>query len=160
MSREVQPATLVFLRKDDEILLAMKKRGFGEGLWNGVGGKVDDGESYKQAAIRETEEEIGVTPVKLNQTFELFFDYSNGPSEKDFLVKVFTSYEWEGEPAESEEMRPQWFTLDSIPYDKMWDDDRFWLPKLLAGRILKATVIFDAKSQVADYSESELTPED
>ena len=54
-------STLCFLIEDDRILLAMKKRGFGEGKWNGVGGKVNEGETVEAAAIRETEEEIGVT---------------------------------------------------------------------------------------------------
>ena len=57
----MRQATLCLLLKDDEILLAMKKRGSGVGKWNGVGGKVKIGESAKQAAIREMNEEIGVT---------------------------------------------------------------------------------------------------
>lgn len=38
-------ATLCYLLKDDQVLLAMKKRGFGEGKWNGPGGKVEKGET-------------------------------------------------------------------------------------------------------------------
>ena len=52
--------TLCLLVKDDKVLLAMKKRGFGMGKWNGVGGKVEDGETIEMAAARETGEEIGV----------------------------------------------------------------------------------------------------
>ena len=53
--------SLLYLRRDNEILLAMKKRGFGEGRWNGVGGKVEAGESIEQAMICEAQEEISVT---------------------------------------------------------------------------------------------------
>lgn len=55
--------TLLFLIKDDHVLLAMKKRGFGAGNWNGVGGKIEAGESIEQALVRECQEEIGVTPI-------------------------------------------------------------------------------------------------
>jgi 8-oxo-dGTP pyrophosphatase MutT (NUDIX family) len=56
--------TIMFLRREGELLLAMKKRGFGQGKWNGAGGKAEPGETPLQAAIRETEEEIGVTPIE------------------------------------------------------------------------------------------------
>ena len=70
-------ATLLFLRRNDEILLAMKKRSFGKGNWNGVGGKLDTGETIKQAMIRETEEEIGVTPTAYKQMAQIAFDEYN-----------------------------------------------------------------------------------
>jgi 8-oxo-dGTP diphosphatase/2-hydroxy-dATP diphosphatase len=43
---------LVLVLKKSEILLGLKKRGFGEGKWNGFGGKIESGESVIQAAIR------------------------------------------------------------------------------------------------------------
>ena len=55
---------LLFLRKENKILLARKKKGFGFGKWNGIGGKLEQGETPEQAMIRETEEEIFVTPTK------------------------------------------------------------------------------------------------
>jgi 8-oxo-dGTP diphosphatase/2-hydroxy-dATP diphosphatase len=44
--------TLVLVSKKCGILLGLKKRGFGEGKWNGFGGKIESGESVIQAAIR------------------------------------------------------------------------------------------------------------
>ncbi|HAM37373.1 TPA: hypothetical protein DCP42_01480, partial [Patescibacteria group bacterium] len=58
----LRQSTLCFLIRDDEILLAMKKRGFGKDRWNGVGGKPDGEETILETAIRETQEEIEVTP--------------------------------------------------------------------------------------------------
>ncbi|XP_037783471.1 7,8-dihydro-8-oxoguanine triphosphatase-like [Penaeus monodon] len=51
--------TLMFIREGEKILLGYKKRGFGQGRWNGFGGKVEAGETPEQAAIRETKEEAG-----------------------------------------------------------------------------------------------------
>ena len=50
--KEEKDYTLLFVRKDDEILLGMKKRGFGTGKWNGFGGKIEAGETIEQAAVR------------------------------------------------------------------------------------------------------------
>jgi len=129
--------TLLFLRRDGEILLAMKKRRYGAGKWNGAGGKADPGETYEQAAIRECQEEIGVTPHALQKVGELhFFD----PPDVEHYTYVYVATEWEGEPHESEEMAPRWFAEKDIPYDSMWPDDIHWMPLLLAGKRFKGTV--------------------
>jgi len=66
--------TLCLLKNDNQILLAMKKRGFGEGKYNGVGGKIDKGETPEQAMIREVQEEILVTPTKYEKVGFIEFD--------------------------------------------------------------------------------------
>jgi mutator protein MutT len=135
--------TLVFLRQDDQILLAMKKRGFGEGRWNGVGGKVDAGETVEQAMIRETQEEISVTPVEYRQVAYLDFTIDADTKPWHQEVHVYTCTKWEGEPTESEEMAPQWYTLNAIPYSDMWQDDEIWLPQVLRNRLVRGAFTFD-----------------
>ena len=118
--------TLLFLRRDNEILLAMKKRGFGAGLYNGVGGKLEAGETIEQALLRETREEIFVVPMNYRQVAELdFIQDAETDSPWHMYVYAYLCDEWQGEPTESEEMAPEWFSLDEIPYDKMWQDDEF-----------------------------------
>lgn len=145
---KLRQATLLFLIKDDTILLAMKKRGFGAGHWNGVGGKPDPGEDIKDTAVRECREEIGVTPAKFEHiaTLDFFFPKAN----KDWNQRVITYFctEWKGEPVETEEMAPKWFKLSDIPYKEMWPDDKYWLPEVLNGRKIKATFEFDEHGQV------------
>ena len=137
----MKQATLVLLLKEDEILLASKKRGFGMGRWNGAGGKVKEGEGIIDAAIRETKEEIGVE-IKNPEKFGLFhFRFPHKP-EWDQDVHLFLVKEWQGEPQELEEMAPKWFGFGEIPYDKMWDDDKFWLPHVLSGKKLEANFVF------------------
>jgi len=136
--------TLVFLRRNNgttpEVLLAMKKVRFGAGKWNGTGGKVESGESYEEAAIRECKEEIGVTPRSLQKVGELeFYDLP----DVEHYCHIYTTSEWIGEPTESEEMRPQWFKEASIPYGSMWPDDIFWMPLMLANKKFKGTVVIE-----------------
>jgi 8-oxo-dGTP pyrophosphatase MutT (NUDIX family) len=144
-------ATLCLLLKEDKILLAIKKRGFGVGRWNGTGGKVKDGEDILNAALRETKEEIGVE-IKNPEKFGLFhFKFPHKP-EWDQDVHLFVSDSWIGEPQETEEMKPQWFNFSEIPYDKMWSDDILWLPRVLKGEKLEADFVFAEGDKIAKHT--------
>lgn len=144
--------TLVFLRRDNEILLAMKKRGFGEGHWNGAGGKIEPDETLEQALIRETEEEIDVTPLAWEKVAEHDF-LMDSDSDKPYhlYVHAFVCNKWRGEPSESEEMKPQWFSLSKIPYQQMWSDDPFWLPQVLKGEKVVGEYTFNSKNKLLSY---------
>lgn len=147
--------TVLFLRRGDEILLAMKKRGFGAGKWNGVGGKADPGEDEYQAAIRECQEEIGVTPHNPKLIGKIkFYDIS----EPTFghHAHIFTATEWEGEPAETEEMRPEWFKITDIPYQQMWQGDEHWMPLVLQGTLFEGTITADGEN-LASYDIKKVT---
>jgi 8-oxo-dGTP diphosphatase len=149
----MKQTTLLFLRKDDHILLAMKKRGFGVDKWNGAGGKVEEGETIPEAAIRECQEEIGVTPNHLILAGE--FHFIDLPDVEHYC-NIFEVTDWIGDPSESEEMRPQWFHVDEIPYDNMWADDREWMPLLLAGKKFKGKVIINEDGTIQKYDLAEV----
>ncbi len=151
----MKEATLCFLIKEGErkdVLLAMKKRGFGVGKWNGVGGKLDEKDSsIEDAVIRETEEEIGVKLKDMEKVAVLTFTF---PYKEDWNqnVHVFLAKDWEGEPKESEEMAPQWFKEDELPFDKMWDDDAYWVLRALKGEKLKAEFTFREGEKIDKYN--------
>lgn len=138
--------TLLFLIKKDhetitDICLAMKKRGFGAGRWNGTGGKLEAGETIEDAVVRETQEEISVIPQGIKKIAELTFIFPHQPDWAQ-LCHVYFCTEWVGNPTESEEMKPEWFSVDSIPYNTMWPDDILWLPLALDHKSLKAQFSF------------------
>ena len=133
--------TLCFIVDPTRILLAMKKRGFGVGKWNGYGGKVTDGETIEAAAEREIMEEGGIRVKDLSKIGVNTFEFTGNPVLLE--VHVFKSTSFEGEPIETEEMKPQWFSLDAIPYKEMWKDDPFWLPIFLSGKIFEGKFLFD-----------------
>ncbi len=145
-----KPMTLLFLHDQDRVLLAMKKRGVGVGKWNGVGGKVEAGETIEQAMIRECQEEIGVTPLAYRQVAEFDFDFPGDGYQA--YVYVYLAKSWVGEPTESEEMSPQWFTPVNIPYEQMWSDDKLWLPRILNGELLKGSFDFADDGSVANQT--------
>lgn len=150
LQQPLRQATLGFLVREGEILLAMKKRGFGEGKWNGSGGKPEPGELIEDTAVREINEEIRVTPKSLQRMGTIRFYIPHKP-EWDQEVLVYIVDEWEGEPQETEEMRPQWFSTSEIPFDEMWPDDKHWLPLVLGGKKITAEFIFDEEMKVKEF---------
>src|ERR1035438_7000783 len=137
MTGKLRPVSIVFLRRENSILLAMKKRGFGQGHWNGAGGKPEPGEDIITTARRECFEEIAVKPGKLDKVAIINF-YSQAKPGDNQQAHVYFCWDWIGEPLETEEMRPQWFDLEAIPYKTMWADDKYWLPPVLAGKKIEA----------------------
>ena len=136
----VDRATLLFIMKDDEMLLIHKKRGLGAGKINAPGGRIDPGETPEQAAVREVQEELLVTPHEPAYAGELAFQFKDGYS---IHATVFTSTRFSGNPTETEEAIPMWIHRECIPYDKMWADDRLWLPLLLKDQLFSGRFLFD-----------------
>jgi len=138
--------TVCFLLRNTpnrEVLLGLKKMGFGIGKYTGIGGKVEPGETVEIAAIREVEEEIGVRilaeDIRFRGTVTFLFPSKPEWSQK---VSIFTAEIWLGEPGESIEVKPSWFKLDEIPYHSMWQDACHWIPQILAGTKIQTSIIF------------------
>lgn len=148
--------TLCMVRRGGTLLLGMKKRGFGAGRWNGFGGKVEDGETVEQAAVRELREEAGIAARSLSARGRLRFTFASGDPELD--VRVFAVDAFDGEPVETEEMRPAWFAEDALPFDAMWPDDRHWVPLFLAGASFQGAFRFGDGDAILDRALAPLPP--
>lgn len=144
--------TLLYFREDDRLLLAMKKRGFGEGMWNGVGGKIEAGETTEEALVRECQEEIGTTPKDYRKIGYLIFNEHHEGVRKLMHLHIYVASKWNGEIVETEEMRPQWFALADIPYDKMWPADQIWLPRVLNGETIMGEFTLNSDNSVQHSS--------
>jgi len=144
-------ATLVFVRRGDDVLLIHKKRGLGRGKINGPGGRLEPGEKPREAAIREVQEELSITPDAPEPRGELSFQFQDGYSMHVF---VFVSFRFSGEARESEEAVPLWTRTCEIPYTKMWADDALWLPLLLDDQTFRGRFIFDGDAMLDHHLES------
>ena len=130
-------------------MLGMKKRGFGQGKWNGFGGKVEAKESIEKAMERELKEEVGIIPRSFKKKAIFEFHFKDKPEYLE--VHVFYISSFDGEPKETEEMRPQWFSQRELPFENMWPDDRYWLPLFLEGKTLRGQFSFQDDDVLYDH---------
>lgn len=147
--------TLVLIFQNNKVLLAQKKRGFAQGTFNGIGGKQDPGETIEQAMVRETQEEIGVTPTKYEQVGLICFDTWYKGERVDLNLNIFTCSDFVGEIKETEEMIPEWFKLENVPFNKMLPDDKEWFPIVVSGGNVFGTVFLseDLKSSENNFKQ-------
>ncbi len=141
-------ATLCFLIQYGQILLIRKKRGLGAGKINGPGGRIEPGEEPHECAVRETSEEVGLTPLNVQNRGELHFQFADGYS---LHCAVFVAHEYTGELIETDEALPIWTPLDSIPYDEMWADDIHWLPGVIQGGTFRGYFHFDGETMLSKH---------
>jgi len=140
-------ATLCYLIRPApvrEVLLGLKKTGFGQGKYDGIGGKIEPGETPRQAAAREVAEEIGVRVdvADLVPAGDIQFLFP-AAREMEHHVFLFLVWNWSGEPIETDEIRPAWFRVDALPWEEMWADAVHWLPGVLDGDAVHGEIAFN-----------------
>lgn len=135
--------TLCYFIQDNEILLPLKKKKIGKGKHNGVGGGLEENETHEQAMVRECIEEVGLQPTEYEYMAELSFNQLVDNERSIAIVHVYICRAWEGTLIETDEMKPHWFDINNIPYDKTMDDDKYWLPLVLSGKKIIASFDLD-----------------
>jgi 8-oxo-dGTP diphosphatase len=146
LEKKMNERTLCFLVRGNpssEVLLGLKKTGFGVGKFAGFGGGVETGETIELAAVRELEEETGlkVSINDLHPVGQLTFLFPSKPHWSQ-IVHVFLVETWHGDPQESDEMKPVWCLMNEIPFENMWNDAPYWLPLVLNRKSIKATFVY------------------
>lgn len=141
---------LILNEQKDQVLLGMKKRGFGQGWWNGFGGKLLEGETIAECAKRETEEECGLVMEEFHQCGHMIFEFVGDPVLLD--VTIFRCEKYTGVVTESEEMRPKWFKFEDVPFNKMWPDDHLWYPYFFKNEKFKAKYLFEGHHKILNYT--------
>lgn len=101
----------VIVVKDGKILCGKRHNDTGYGLLCGPGGHVEHGETAEQAAIRETQEEFGITPKNIIQ-----LGYGPKEPETGIAPAIFLCTEYDGEPEcdDLEMVAPQFLSLDEL----------------------------------------------
>ena len=141
--------TLCIVQEGSKVLLGMKKKGFGQGRWNGFGGKVEIGETIEEAAHRELQEEAGIGVMHLEKAGEMEFTFTESLLARD--VHIFRGTGVIGKPTETEEMRPQWFERSALPYNAMWVSDVCWFPFFLEKKKFQGRVLFDDERTMIEH---------
>lgn len=142
-------AVICYLKSGDDYLLLLKADGkFGGGFWNAPGGKIEQGEKADDAAIREVKEETGLDVKSLERFGSLEFYFGSGKKRPDWTAEVFQSTHFDGTvKEESDEGKLKWFSKRELPLEKMWEDDRYWLPLLIEGTKFRGVFEFTKDSK-------------
>jgi len=136
-------ATLCQVIDDGCLLLQLKSTGrFGEGKWNGPGGKLNSEETPEEGVVREVLEETGLRVSDLKYHGGLYH-YFGQEDEPDWLVHIYSTKTFTGEIKGSEEGALKWFRFAAIPYDQMWQDDEYWLPLVLGNKRFTGSFYFN-----------------
>ena len=154
-------AVVGYLRDGNKVCLGVRKKvssGLGENLIAGIGGKVGDSletrdETSEQAMDREANEEIGVKILEKQAMGRVRFIFSHKPADSLWNqdVRIYSITKWEGLPAETESIRPVWFDIDALPWERMWADNEHWLPKVLAGQRVEAVFLYKGDNEIEAY---------
>ena len=144
-------STLLLIQKEGKILLGEKKRGFAKGTLNGIGGKQDFGETIDQAMVRETQEEIGVTPIDYVMVGKIAYDVWYNGEHVNMFVHIYTCSDYVGEIKETEEMLPNWYDENNIPVERMLEDDKLWIKYFLAKEKFVGKCKFDQNMHMLSH---------
>jgi 8-oxo-dGTP diphosphatase len=145
-------SSLCAIIEGDRILLLKKATGIGKGKWYPIGGKIGPGETPESCATREVLEETGlkVSNLKYHGDVTCYFGYDTPPV---WVVHTFSTRDFKGSLKKSKEGTIKWFTINEIPYEEMWQDDRHWLPLLLDGKMFNGAFIYNEEgSRLIDHS--------
>lgn len=155
--------TLCFLLRtldgEEQVLLGLKKTGFGTGKVVGIGGHVEPGESVVAAICREVDEETGITveAMDLIPAGTVEFEFPAKPGW-DMFTTIFLARNFAGAATESSEIAPRWYPMNELPHAQMWADASHWLPAFLGGQRGHWRVVMNDDNETVASSIHTLAP--
>lgn len=144
-------ATLVYLKRDGKTLMihrVKKQADIHQGKWNGLGGKLEPGESPEACAVREVREESGLDIRSLRYGGLLVFAGFKG---EDWYVWVYTSEAFDGELIDSDEGRLQWIPDAELRALPLWPSDLLFLDWLEAGKVFSARFAYSPQDEMLGH---------
>lgn len=121
-------ATLCYVRRLDQTLMIhriKKANDMHQGKWNGLGGKLEPGETPEECAIREIQEEAGLRVKSL--VLKGMITFPGFANDEDWYTFLFVVDEFEGELIESPEGYLEWIPNDRLLDLNLWEGDRIFL---------------------------------
>jgi len=137
-------ATLCYLMHEGKTLMLYrnkKENDYHEGKWNGLGGKLEKGETPEECAIREVYEESGLKVSQPKMKGLITFPMFDG--KDDWYVWVFVFNKFEGKIIDSPEGELEWIPNDKLTKLNLWDGDKHFIPWLFEENCFSAKFIYE-----------------
>ncbi len=141
-------ATLVYVKQDGKTLMLHKAKGFQKGKWNGLGGKLEPGESPEECMRREVFEESGLAVKKAQ--LKGFLTWPQFDEEDDWYAFVYVVTDFSGELKASDEGELHWIPNEEVMDLNLYDGDRVFLPWLEKNRLFSGKFRYE-KGEFKDY---------
>ena len=145
-------ATLCYLKKEGKTLMihrVKRENDMHKGKWNGLGGKIEPGETPEECVIREVEEECGLT-IK-NPRLKGVLTFPSFDGIEDWYVFVFTATEFEGDLHDSPEGVLKWIDDSGVQDLNMWEGDRTFMKWLNRKGFFSARFVYE-RGKLTTYS--------
>lgn len=136
-------ATLCYVRRPGQTLMIhriKKPNDMHQGKWNGLGGKLEAGETPEECAIREIYEESGLQVQNL--TLKGLLTFPGFANDEDWYAFVFISDRFKGELIDPPEGFLSWIENSQLMDLNLWEGDRIFLPWLDQPGIFSAKFVY------------------
>jgi 8-oxo-dGTP diphosphatase len=136
-------ATLCYIRREGQTLMLhriKKANDMHQGKWNGLGGKLNPGETPEECVVREIYEESGL--LMRNPQLKGFLTFPAFTKNEDWYVFVFVAEDFEGELIDSPEGDLRWVDNSDLPRLNLWEGDAIFLPWLERRGIFSGKFIY------------------
>ena len=137
-------ATLCYVMDNDKTLMLLrnkKENDYHEGKWNGLGGKLEQGETPEECAVREVYEESGLKVTEPIMKGLITFPLFDGID--DWYVFVFTFKKFSGNLIDSPEGHLEWIQNNKLIDLNLWDGDKHFIPWLFENKCFSAKFIYE-----------------
>lgn len=145
-------ATLCYVQQDGHTLMMLPKNKAGAyaGKWNGLGGKMDRGESPEEGVIREVQEESGLL-IEPQLRGHIVFPAWN-KEDDDWYTHIFTAKQFTGEIVGSAEGTPEWIPDEKLLDLNLWEGDKYIFEWIRAGKFFSGKLVYDENSHVVEHA--------
>lgn len=136
-------ATLCYVKKNGRTLMlhrVKKKNDIHEGKWNGLGGKLDPGETPEECVVREVREESGLRLRRPRLAGFITFPCFDGAD--DWYVFVYVATRFSGRLIESDEGHLRWVKDSELLRLPLWEGDKVFLRWLKQRRFFSAKFVY------------------
>ena len=143
------PATLCYIIKNNKVLMlhrVKKKNDIHKDKWNGLGGKMEKGESPTECVIREVYEESGLKIT--NPTLKGVITFPEFDGKNDWLVFVYIANNFTGDLIQSSEGVLEWIKKSELLSLPLWDGDKIFIPWLFEKNYFTAKFTYKNKKLI------------
>ena len=137
-------ATLCYVMDEDKTLMLYrnkKENDYHEGKWNGLGGKLEQGETPEECAIREVYEESGLKVSDPEMKGLITFPMFDGVD--DWYVWVFVFRKFKGQQIDSPEGTLDWIQNNKLTELNLWEGDKIFIPWLFNDKCFSSKFIYE-----------------